>query len=204
MTQTLKKLRLDAFFAAYEPRLLEDVLARPTLYSYPASEVPAVMARLRNAVERRGTFKATDKNTDAVKAVCKQLGVKHTYKAIDEWLASGPSTREEEAGQEIDFESFELAMARAREDGARWFSGLVEPKHVTLYRESKGTPGAFGFCVVFQRSVQPVTWCRAPWLYSHDGLPANVVDLVCCDKHAPNFAPSCLYCNQLQRLAVRS
>lgn len=200
----LRQARLDEFFAAYEPILTRCVNGEVPAgtYAYGPERVPSVVANMRAAVERADTFKAVNKEGGAIKAVCKQLGIKHTYKAIDEWLSQGAKTRVEEEGDEVNFPTREAALARAVEDGALYTSASNEPKHVTLYRKSKSTPGAFGFCVVFQRSSGE-TWCRGPWLVAHDGLPASA-DALNCEAHAEP-SPSCLYCCSLARLAgVRS
>lgn len=59
-------------------------------YGWPASEAPTVAAKMRAAWER-GTG---SKDGDAFKATCKQLGISHTYKAINAYLggATAPDT----------------------------------------------------------------------------------------------------------------
>lgn len=54
----------------------------PDHYSWPASELPNVIARMHNAIDR-GSY---NKDSHAFRAVCKELGIKHTYKAIDDYL----------------------------------------------------------------------------------------------------------------------
>lgn len=53
-------------------------------YRWPASDAPNVAAKMREAWER-GTG---SKDGDAFKATCKQLGISHTYKAINAYLAN--------------------------------------------------------------------------------------------------------------------
>jgi hypothetical protein len=182
---TLRKARLDVFFAALEPALHKAIEAHPedyASYTSPATQVPAALARIRASVERAATFQAVLKDSPAIRATCKALKIKHTYAAINAWLSEGPLTREEEQGLEVDFPSRETALARAIEDGAKWREISPEVKRVTLYRPSRlpGNEGCFGYCVVFQRSCghEDARWCRTPWLYAHDGLPATAVESV--------------------------
>lgn len=78
--------RLDEWFANYAPILASKVQEQPEVYAYPVAEVPNVCARLRAAIERGRSFRAINKDSPAIKATCKALGIKHTYTAIDAWL----------------------------------------------------------------------------------------------------------------------
>ena len=82
--------RLDEWFALYLPHLTRCVQEKPELYASPVGAVPAVVARLRAAIEKAGSFNAINKDSPAIKATCKTLGIKHTYKALDAWAASEP------------------------------------------------------------------------------------------------------------------
>lgn len=73
----------ETFIDIYREELAKAHSAHPNEYVWPISELETVVERMRGAIER-GTF---NKDSRAFKAVCKQLGIKHTYKAIYEWLA---------------------------------------------------------------------------------------------------------------------
>ena len=70
------------FFETYRKNLLRAVLEHPSEYSWPAEDVPLVAARMEAAV-LRGSH---NKDGYAFKQTCKELGIKHTYKAIDAFL----------------------------------------------------------------------------------------------------------------------
>lgn len=74
--------RLNIFMATYERQLLVSMRAFPDDYAYGIGDVPKVLERMRLAVWR-GSF---NKHSPAFERTCKELGIKHTYKAIREFL----------------------------------------------------------------------------------------------------------------------
>ena len=78
MTET----KLDQFIGIYEKALEEAVASYPGEYSYPLRLVPAVVNNMRQAI-KRGSY---NKDSRAIKATCKILKLKHTYKDIAQFL----------------------------------------------------------------------------------------------------------------------
>lgn len=74
--------RLDAFTEAYKKHIAQVVAEKPDLYLWPISELPQVSDRMIEAI-KRGTF---NKDSIAIKRTCKDFGIKHTYKAITEFI----------------------------------------------------------------------------------------------------------------------
>lgn len=74
--------RLDTFMIVYERNLLDCIRDHIGNYSYGPELLPTVMGRMREAI-KRGSF---NKDGHALKRTCKELGIKHTYQAINEWL----------------------------------------------------------------------------------------------------------------------
>lgn len=74
----------DTFFEVYQRKLTEAVQRKPGVYAYGPSQVPAVIGRMRAAWER-GT---ANKDGEAVRATCKELGIKHTYTAIRQFIGA--------------------------------------------------------------------------------------------------------------------
>ena len=74
----------ERFFETYERKLAEAVRRNPADYMYGPDQVPAVAAKMRAAWER-GT---ASKHGSACAATCRELGIKHTYKAIREFMAA--------------------------------------------------------------------------------------------------------------------
>ncbi len=75
--------KLDAFMATYAKALQEAVTQHPGEYGYPATLVPAVAARMRNAIVQ-GNYNHSGR---AFKATCKTLGITHTRQAIASYVA---------------------------------------------------------------------------------------------------------------------
>jgi hypothetical protein len=67
----------------YAEQLAKAVAAHRIDYAYDVSQVPMVCERMRAAIER-GSF---NKEGFAFKGTCKTLGIKHTYTAINAYLA---------------------------------------------------------------------------------------------------------------------
>jgi hypothetical protein len=74
--------KLANFARLYEANLRHAVLEYPTEYVYPVETVPQVAEKMLRAI-RTGSY---NKDSRAIKATCKELGIKHTYKSIDEYL----------------------------------------------------------------------------------------------------------------------
>lgn len=74
---------LDRFMAVYERHLRAAHTANPSEYRWPIETLPTVLGRMRDAIARG----SMNKDSPAFKATCKELGIKHTYTAIREYLA---------------------------------------------------------------------------------------------------------------------
>jgi len=72
--------------AAFENRYLTElqkaIRKYPTEYKYKIEDSFSVAERMMNAVYR----KSFNKDSRAIKATCKALGIEHTYSAINEFL----------------------------------------------------------------------------------------------------------------------
>jgi len=77
----------QCFVDEYKKQLEHAVKTRPDEYAWPMSEFDAVLARIENAI-KLGRF---NKESSAFKATCKALGIKHTYRAIDEFILTIPA-----------------------------------------------------------------------------------------------------------------
>ena len=73
---------LKVFMSVYAKHLCEAVRNNPTEYAYPMSELPAVLDRMEKAFAR----KSFNKDGQAIKATCKELKIKHTYRDIETFL----------------------------------------------------------------------------------------------------------------------
>jgi hypothetical protein len=71
----------DLFLARYKENLINARMNHPTMYAWPDSEFETVFKRMVEAISR-GSF---NKDSIALKNTCKDLGIKHTYKAIKEF-----------------------------------------------------------------------------------------------------------------------
>lgn len=74
----------DTFAQTYTEQLEKAVLKYPEEYVWPVENVPTVAAKMIQAFRAR-TY---NKDSRAVKATCKILKIKHTYTAINEYLAA--------------------------------------------------------------------------------------------------------------------
>jgi hypothetical protein len=81
--KTVHPGNLQCFLEVYAEKLKEALKLYPEDYSWPESELPKVLERMRVAIER-GSF---NKDGHALKATCKELKIKHTYKAIQEYIS---------------------------------------------------------------------------------------------------------------------
>ena len=74
----------EKFRAAYLVKLTEQHAKHPEEYFYPAEGIPVVVDKMIASLA-----KGQASNSPAIKAVCRQLGIKSTYTAIKEYLADG-------------------------------------------------------------------------------------------------------------------
>lgn len=72
----------DFFKLLYAKNLARCLVTNKEEYLYSETELPKVLERMNAAIDRT----SFDKDGQAFKATCKQLGIKHTYKAISEYL----------------------------------------------------------------------------------------------------------------------
>lgn len=77
---------METFIKVYERHLKEAVKADPDMYFYPYEAIPEVVQKIKIAIERN----SFNKDSPAFKATCKELKIKHTYKAIGEFISSHP------------------------------------------------------------------------------------------------------------------
>lgn len=82
MEKPIHSGNFDCFMDVYVEKLKEALVLYPQDYSWPESALPVVVEKMRAAIEK-GTF---NKDGHAFKATCKQLKIKHTYKAIQEFI----------------------------------------------------------------------------------------------------------------------
>ena len=75
-------MNLHVFLSAYRTNLEKAHAERPTEYAWPISEIEIVFDRMAMAI-KQGSF---NKDSRAFKLTCKQLGIKHTYRSIREFI----------------------------------------------------------------------------------------------------------------------
>lgn len=73
---------LEKFLLIYKKNLTEQVKNNPQEYMWALSELDEVFKRMKSAIERN-TF---NKDSNVFKLTCKELNIKHTYKAISEFI----------------------------------------------------------------------------------------------------------------------
>jgi hypothetical protein len=73
---------LDKFMEVYTRHLKLAVESHPEEYVYSMDELFVVLARMRNAF----AHKSFNKDSRAIKATCKELKIKHTYRDIETFL----------------------------------------------------------------------------------------------------------------------
>ena len=73
------------FLSMYREKLAEAVVKHPNQYGWPIEELDTVMGRMIVALEN-GTFSMDGL---AFRNTCRALGIKHTYKAINEFISEG-------------------------------------------------------------------------------------------------------------------
>lgn len=72
----------ETFMKAYCQNLYDAVRDHREEYCFGLDKVPDVVAKMKIAFGQR----SYNKDSRAVKATCKQLGIKHTYSAINDYL----------------------------------------------------------------------------------------------------------------------
>jgi hypothetical protein len=80
--RTLEMTNFDNFAQVYTEELEKAVKNFPEEYAWPVENVPTVAAKMVQAF-LAGTY---NKDSRAVKATCKRLSIKHTYKEINAYL----------------------------------------------------------------------------------------------------------------------
>lgn len=86
----MKKIRIihpgnfECFMEIYSEKLKEIRGKYPDEYAWNESELPIVLGKMRVAIEK-GSY---NKDSKTFKATCKELGIKHTYTAIDEFICA--------------------------------------------------------------------------------------------------------------------
>jgi len=73
---------IDKFMEVYKPHLAHAIVNYPNEYFYTVDKLPGVLTAMRLAIEG----KSFNKDSRAIKATCKELGIKHTYTAIFEFI----------------------------------------------------------------------------------------------------------------------
>jgi hypothetical protein len=73
---------METFMTEYAVQLKHAVETYPSEYAYSVTEVPKVIARMRDAIQS-GQF---NKDGRAIKETCKKLKIKHTYKGIRNFI----------------------------------------------------------------------------------------------------------------------
>lgn len=73
---------LEKFLETYHVELERAVRENPTEYMWPLSQLETVFGRIRVAIERQ----SFNKDSHAFRATCRILKIKHTYKAIQEYI----------------------------------------------------------------------------------------------------------------------
>ena len=80
---TIHQGNFECFMEIYAEKLKEARVKYPHDYCWPDSQFDAVIERMKAGVAR-GHF---NKDSHAFKATCKELKIKHTYKAIQEFIS---------------------------------------------------------------------------------------------------------------------
>jgi hypothetical protein len=83
MRATIHPGNFECFMDVYAEQLKIARTTHPELYAWSLDEMPKVLERMRLAVAR-GSF---NKDSQAIKATCKVLKIKHTYKDIEKFIS---------------------------------------------------------------------------------------------------------------------
>lgn len=76
-------VRLQRFVTLYEANLRAAIERHPDQYRYGVDRVPVVVERMTKAFVER----SYNKDGFAIKWTCRELGIVHTYTAINHYLA---------------------------------------------------------------------------------------------------------------------
>ena len=80
----MDQAKLNRFFTVYERHLMDVVSNKANGYCFGPDKVPIVVVKMKAAVVG-GTY---SKDGLAFRRTCSELGIKHTYTAIKEFLSS--------------------------------------------------------------------------------------------------------------------
>lgn len=83
----LNEARFKEFAVNYEAALGDAVRVQPDAYAYPVSEVPRVVERMMRAI--RENVESVNYTGHGFRLTCKRLGIRHTKKAILNFLRGG-------------------------------------------------------------------------------------------------------------------
>lgn len=86
---TTRETNVERFVEVYAKRLAEVVATYPTEYAYPVTAVPGVVAKMRKGF-MTGSY---NKDGKAIALTCKELGIKHTIKAMEAFFNTGPTSQ---------------------------------------------------------------------------------------------------------------
>ena len=75
----------DRFLAIYREKLAEAVVNHPDQYTWPIEELDEVMGRMTAALDKGSYLKSGL----AFRNTCRELGIKYTYTAINEFIREG-------------------------------------------------------------------------------------------------------------------
>lgn len=82
-TRKVDPFRLDLFCSAYLVNLEQAVKDYGDEYDYQVADCPTVVVKMRKAFDR-GDY---NHNGRAIRSTCRELGLKHTRKAIETYLS---------------------------------------------------------------------------------------------------------------------
>lgn len=85
MVRQVNPAQLARFCEMYGPNLERAVREKGDEYAFQIEEVPQVLGRMRAALER-GSYNHAG---HALRWTCKELGLKHTRRAIEAFLVGG-------------------------------------------------------------------------------------------------------------------
>jgi len=73
---------LEKLKSVYAKNLAQAHASKPEDYVWPIEELPTVLERMYAAIDKM----SFNKDGHAWKLTCKELGIPHTYKAIEEFI----------------------------------------------------------------------------------------------------------------------
>ena len=76
---TTRETNVERFVEVYAKHLAQVVATNPAEYAYPVTAVPGVVAKMRKGF-MTGSY---NKEGKAIALTCKELGIKHTIKAME-------------------------------------------------------------------------------------------------------------------------